>query len=50
MVLILITKETYNTCNFPGGGSGSPDPHLSMDSEIKRIGRIVDTPKYTVVQ
>ena len=40
-VVILIPKETYNTCNFPGGGggSGSPDPHLSMDSEIKRIGR-----------
>ena len=40
-VLILIPKETYNTCNFPRGGvgSGSPDPHLSMDSEIKRIGR-----------
>ena len=40
-VLILIPKETYNTINFPGGGgvSGSPDPHLSMDSEIKRIGR-----------
>ena len=27
-VAILILKETYNTCNFPGGvgGSGSPDP------------------------
>ena len=43
-VLILIPKETYNTCNFPGlvGGGGDPDlltPHLSLDSEIKRIGR-----------
>ena len=40
--VILIPKETFNTCNFTGGGglgSGSPDPHLSMDSEIKRIGR-----------
>ena len=33
-------KETYNTCNFPGGEEG-PDllTPLSMDSEIKRIGR-----------
>ena len=42
-VLILIPKETFKTCNFPGGGggggSGSPGLHLSMDSEIKRIGR-----------
>ena len=32
--LILISKETYHTCNFPVGewGSGSPDPHISMDS------------------
>ena len=38
-VVILTPKETYNTCNFlGGGGSGSPDPNLSMDSEIKRIG------------
>ena len=32
---MLIPKENYNTCNIPGGGgvvSGSPDPHLSMDS------------------
>ena len=39
-VVILSPKETYNTCNFPRGGggvSGSPDPHLFMDSEIKRI-------------
>ena len=34
-VLILIPKETYNTCNFLGGeGSGSPGPHLSMDSKF----------------
>ena len=45
-VVILIPKETYNTCTFQfsggGGGGGGPDlltPHLSMDSEIKRIGR-----------
>ena len=42
-VLILIPKETYNTCNFPRGGGGwDPNlltPHLSMDSEIKGIGR-----------
>ena len=42
-VLILIPKETYNTCNFLGGGgggggvggSGSPDPHLSMNSLLR---------------
>ena len=52
-VVILIPKETFNTCNFPwggGGGSGSPDPHLTIDSEIKRTGETIDTPKYTVVQ
>ena len=40
-VLILIPKETYNTCNFRGGGGGLDllTPNLSMDSEIKRIGR-----------
>ena len=43
-VVILIPKETYKTCNFPGGGGGGGGrslltPHLSMDSEIKRIGR-----------
>ena len=33
-VLILIPKETYNTCNFPGEvvWTSSPDTHLSMDS------------------
>ena len=33
-LLILIPEETYNTCNFTGGGgvSGSPNPHLSMES------------------
>ena len=37
---MLIPKETYNTCTFQGGGG--PDlltPHLSMYSEIKRMGR-----------
>ena len=30
--LILIPKETYNTCNFPGLGPDLLTPHLSMDS------------------
>ena len=38
------SKETFNTCNFSGAGGrgGGPDllnPFLSIDSEIKRIGR-----------
>ena len=45
-VPILIHKENYNTCNFPGGGggggvSGSPD-RTSLcihNSDIKRISR-----------
>ena len=52
-VVILIPKETYNTCNFPGGGGGGPDPLTSTSlliSEIRRIVETIDTPKYTVVQ
>ena len=47
-VLIRIPKETYNTCNFPEGGSGSPDLHLFMNS--RESVEMIDTLKYTVVQ
>ena len=59
-VVILIPKETYNTCNFlGGGGSGSPDPpppphthtHTSLWFQKSRESvETIDTPKYTVVQ
>ena len=30
----IYSEKSYNICNFPGGGgvSGSPHPHLSMNS------------------
>ena len=40
-ILLFIHTDTYNTCNFQGGG-GSESPDLSLwihNSEIKRIGR-----------
>ena len=41
-VLILIPKETYNTCKFPGGGggvriSGPPTSLRIHNSEIKAV-------------
>ena len=50
-VVILIPKETYNTCNFPGGGSRSPDPltYLCIQKSKESV-ETIDTPKYTVVQ
>ena len=42
-VLILILTETYNSCNFPGGGGGqeirTPTSAWIHNSEIKRISR-----------
>ena len=50
-VVILIPKETYNTCNFPGGGwSGSPDPTSLWTQKSRESVETIDTPKYTVVQ
>ena len=37
-VIILIPKEIYNTCYFLGEGcrgSGSPERHLSVDSQLR---------------
>ena len=36
-VIILIPKETYDTCIFLGGGGcrESLDPHLSVDSQLR---------------
>ena len=51
-VVILIPKETFNTCNFPEGGSGSPDPpptSLWIQKSRESV-ETIDTPKYTVVQ
>ena len=51
-VVILIPKETYNTCNFLGaGGSRSPDPLTSLCiQKSKESVETIDTPKYTGVQ
>ena len=45
-------KETYNTCNFLGGGGGSrsPDPTSLWTQKSRESVETIDTPKYTVVQ
>ena len=55
VVLILISKETYNTCYFPGGRGrrGGPDLLTPTSLWIQKSSESVetiDTPKYTVVQ
>ena len=53
-VVILIPKETYNTCNFPGGGGGpdllSPTPTSLWIQKSRESVETIDTPKYTIVQ
>ena len=50
-VLILIPKETYNTCNFSGlkggMGSGSPDPTSLWIQKSRESVEMIDAPKYT---
>ena len=51
-VVILIPKETYNTCNFPGGGGGLDllTPTSLWIQKSRESVEMIDTPKYTVVQ
>ena len=50
-VVILIPKETYNTCTFQGGGG--PDlltPTSLWIQKSRESVETIDTPKYRVVQ
>ena len=54
-VVILIPKETSNTCNFPGGGGGGAGPDLLTPTSLwiqksRESVETIVTPKYTVVQ
>ena len=54
-VVILIPKETYDTCNFQEGGGGGPDlltppPTSLWIQKLKESVETINTPKYTVVQ